>query len=74
MQNETTPICQSFESKEEAKIRNRYNQVPHLTRDTAWESDKNTGKYHTQESQEVCPFPVGDHKAARNKQGTDKTV
>ena len=23
-----------------AKIRNRYNQVPHLTRDTIWESDK----------------------------------
>ena len=23
-----------------AKIRNRYNQVPHLTQDTDWESDK----------------------------------
>ena len=28
----------------EAKIRNRYNQVPHLTQDTTWESDKNTHK------------------------------
>ena len=27
-----------------AKIRNRYNQVPHLTQDTTWESDKNTTK------------------------------
>ena len=27
-----------------AKIRNRYNQVPHLTHDTTWESDKNTRK------------------------------
>ena len=26
----------------EAKIRNRYNQVPHLTQATTWESDKNT--------------------------------
>ena len=25
-----------------AKIRNQYNQVPHLTQDTKWESDKNT--------------------------------
>ena len=24
-----------------AKIRNSYNQVPHLTKDTTWESDKN---------------------------------
>ena len=27
-----------------AKISNRYNQVPHLTQDTTWESDKNTIK------------------------------
>ena len=61
--------CQSFESKEEEKIKNWYNQVPHLTRDTAWlESDKNTRKHHTQESQEVSPFQASDHKAARNRQ------
>ena len=51
-----------------AKIRNRYNQVPHHTRDTIWESDKNTRKHHTQESQEFSPFLAGDHKAARNRQ------
>ena len=45
---------------------NQYNQVPHLTQDTVWESDKNTRKHHKQESQEVSPFPTGDHKAARN--------
>ena len=45
------------------------NQVPHLTRDIIWESDKkNTRKYHTQGSQEVSPFPADDHKAARNRQ------
>ena len=43
------------------KIRNRYNQVPHLTHDTTWESDKNKIKHH---KQEVSPFPAGDHKAA----------
>ena len=56
-----------LEVKKKAKIRNRYNQVQHLTRDTIWESDKNTRKHHTQESQEVSPFPAGDHKAARNR-------
>ena len=45
-----------------AKIRNRYNQVPHLTQDTRGKvtnSQLNT----TNESQEVSPFPAGDHKA-----------
>ena len=27
------------QSKEEGNIRNRNNQVPHLTKDTAWESN-----------------------------------
>ena len=52
----------------EAKIRNQYNQVPHLTQDTTQESDKNTIKHYTQESQLVTPFPEGDHKAAMNRQ------
>ena len=47
---------------------NRYNQVPHLIQDTTWESDKNTRKHHIQESQEVSPFPAGDHKATMNRQ------
>ena len=48
--------------------RNRYNKVTYLTRDNMWESDKNTRKYHTQESQEDSPFPTGDHMAAKNRQ------
>ena len=60
-------IC-LFHVSKEAKIRNQYNQVPHLTQDTTGESDKNTIKQHTQESQEVSPFPAGDHKAAMNRQ------
>ena len=49
-----------------AKIRNRYNQVPHLTQDTKWESGKLTVDT-TNESQEVSPFPAGDHKAHINR-------
>ena len=63
------PITVGKESKK-AKIRNRYNQVPHLTLDTTWESDKNTTKHHTQESQEVSPFPAGNHMATMNRQET----
>ena len=49
------------------KIRIWYNQVPHLTQDTKWESDKNTRKHHIQESKWVSPFPTGGHKAATNR-------
>ena len=45
-----------------AKIRNRYNQVPHLTQDTNGKMT-NSQQDTTQDSQEVSPFPVGDHKA-----------
>ena len=53
-------------AKKEAKIRNRYNQAPHLTQYT-------NGKVTTSqlgitnESQEVSPFPAGDHKASTNR-------
>ena len=45
-----------------AKIRNRYNQVPHLTQDTNGKVI-NSQLDTTNESQEVSPFPAGDHKA-----------
>ena len=51
-----------------AKIRNQYNQILHSNQDTIFESDKSTRKHHILESQEVSPFPTGDHKAARNRQ------
>ena len=49
-----------------AKIRNRYDQVPHLTQDT---NGKGTISQldTTNESQEVSPFPAGDHKAHINR-------
>ena len=46
-----------------AKIRNRYNQVPHLTHGKVTNSQLDT----TNESPEVSPFPAGDHKAHINR-------
>ena len=52
--------------RKRAQIRNRQNQEPHLTQD-------NNGKVTTSqlditnESQEVSPFPAGDHKASTNR-------
>ena len=57
--------------RKKAKIRNLYNQVPHLTQDTIWQRDKNTRKHYLQECQEVSHFPAGDHKAARKRQNTN---
>ena len=62
-----------------AKIRNRYNQVPYLTQDTNGKVT-NSQLGTTNESQEVSPFPAGDHKAhinrhaqRHNKRKTEKT-
>ena len=49
-----------------AKIRNRYNQVPHLTQDTN-EKVPNSQSDTTNKSQEVSPFPAGDHMAHINR-------
>ena len=49
-----------------AKIRNRYHQVPHQTQDTNGKVT-NSQLDNTNESQEVSPFPAGDHKAYINR-------
>ena len=49
-----------------ARIRSQYNQVPHLSQDTKWESNKITINI-TKKSQEVSHFSSGDHKAAMNR-------
>ena len=63
-----------------ANIRNRYNQVPHLTQDTNGKVT-NSQLDTTNESQEVSPLPAGDHKAQinrraqrHNKQVTEKNI
>ena len=55
-----------MEVSKDAKIRNRYNQVPHLTQDTNGKVT-NSQLDTTNESQEVTPFPAGDHKAHINR-------
>ena len=49
-----------------ANIRNRFNKVPHLTQDTNGKVT-NSQLDTTDESQEVSPFPAGDHKAHINR-------
>ena len=63
-----------------AKIRNQYNQVPHLTQDTNGK-ETNSQLDTTKESQEVSPFPAGDIKAHINRRAkrhskhkTEKTL
>ena len=55
-----------FKVSKGAKIRNRYNQVPHLTQDTKGKVT-NSQLDTTNESQEVSPFPAGDHTAHINR-------
>ena len=51
--------------RKRAKIRNRYNQAPHLTQDT--KGKVTTSQLDTtNESQEVSPFQAGDHKTSIN--------
>ena len=49
-------MCYNANKRKAAKIRNGYNQVPHLTQDTTGESDKNTIRHQKQEPRGQ-PFP-----------------
>ena len=49
-----------------AKIRIRYNKVPHLNQDTNGKVT-NSRPDTTNESQDVSPFSAGDHKAHINR-------
>ena len=51
-----------------AKIRNRYNQAPHLTQDTNGTAITSQLDI-TKENQEVSPFQAGYHKALINNMG-----
>ena len=55
-----------FEVSKGAKIRSRYNQVPHPTQDTNGKVT-NSQLDTTNDSQGVSPFPAGDHKAHMNR-------
>ena len=58
--------CCFIKVRKRAKIRNLYNQAPHLTQDTNGKV-KTTQFDITNESQEVSSFPAGDHKASINR-------
>ena len=61
-------LIKGHKVRKRAKIRNRYNQAPHLTQDT--NGIVTTSQLDiTNESQEVSPFPAGDHKASPYKSG-----
>ena len=66
--NGTNLNSSSVKVSKGARIRNRYNQVPHLTQDTKWKVT-NSHLDTTNESQEISPFPAGDHKAHTVKFG-----
>ena len=56
-------ICEACKVRKRKKIRNRYNQAPHLTQDT--NRKVTTSQLDiTDKSQEVSPFQAGDHKAS----------
>ena len=55
-----------LQTKKSAKIRDQYNQVPHLTQDTNGKVT-NSQLIITNESQEVSPFQEGDHETTINR-------
>ena len=59
------PFCMmnTFYKNKRAKIWNRYNQAPNLTQDIDGKKVTTSQLDITNESQEVSPFPAGDHKA-----------
>ena len=56
----------TWKASKGAKIRNRYNQVPHLTQDTNGKVT-NSQLSTTNESQKASPFPAGDHMTQINR-------
>ena len=55
--NRKTGMLRFFgiEIRKGAKIRNRYNQAPHLTKDTKWESGSVTSRHHKREQGKHAP-------------------
>ena len=59
-------ISKIFKVRIGAKIRNRYNHVPHLTQNN-YGKVTNSQSSTIDESQEVSPYPAGDHNAHINR-------
>ena len=59
--------------KWKSKIRNQYNQVNYMTRNTNSECDKNTREHNMQVNQEVSIFTAGEHEPSRNSKDKNET-
>ena len=59
-------LFRSFKVRKRANARNQYNQVTHLTKDTN-EKVTNSQLDITNESREISPFPVCEHKPSINR-------
>ena len=64
--NNQADVSEVFKVSKGAKIRNRYNQVRHLTQDTNGKVT-NSQPDTTNERQEDSPFPADEHKAHINR-------
>ena len=70
----TNASSSTYKVKKTAKIRNRYNQVPRLSQDTKWESNKTTINI-TNKSQEVSPsLQVTTRQHNRHKSMTTQDI
>ena len=58
--------CNEIKVRKEAKVRKRYNKVPHLIKDTTWESNKLQSISPTSAKRSALSKQV-DHKAAMNR-------
>ena len=66
---DASPYVTDEYSKSKKDSKDQDNQVPHLSQDTKWETNKITINI-TNKSQEVSPFPSGDIKAAMNRRAS----
>ena len=62
----TTIVSSCNKVSKGAKIRNRYNQIPHLTQDTNGKVT-NSQLDTSNQSHDDSPFPAGDRKAHINR-------
>ena len=66
-------VDEAFKVRKKAKIRNRYNQVSHLTQNTIWEIDKIKRNHYMQESQESALFQQGTIRLQKQTSQKAKT-
>ena len=64
--NSNIAIIYVYKLRKTARIRNRYNQVPHLSQDTKRESNKITINIKNR-IKEVSPYHSDNHKAVMNR-------